>query len=215
MAQKLIKKDAASAIQFLDQMLDRGKEPGQLLINLIEHYRNLMIAKVSSANQEKLLDLPLETCQQITKQSQQLSLDDILAGFNAFVRVQETARYMDNIRIPLEVALVKLCYSPAALQTKPAPQPSLPTTKSVGTEQCSVPTPRNDHSKIPPSIDRLSKESAIDFEKVRQLWPEFLERVNKIKVYAAHYLEGASPLKSSGSVLTIGFPRNQALTKSL
>ena len=198
MAQKIIKKDAASAIQFLDQLLDRGKEPGQLLINLIEHYRNLMIAKVSALNQEKLLDLPLETCQQIAGQSQQLSLDDILAGFNAFIRVQEAARYMDNIRIPLEVALVKLCYSPAVPQPKPAFQP---------------PLPRNDHLKISQSIDRLPKEAAIDFEKVQQLWPEFLERVNKIKVSAAHYLEGASPLKSSGSVLTIGFPQKSSFNR--
>ena len=229
MAQKIIKKDAASAIQFLDQLLDRGKEPGQLLINLIEHYRNLMIAKVSALNQEKLLDLPLETCQQIAKQSQQLSLDDILAGFNAFVRVQETARYMDNIRIPFEVALVKLCYSPAAPQPKPAPQPSLRATegreasgladrqaipaKIASSSERIVGTPRNDHLKISQSIDRLPKEAAIDFEKVQQLWPEFLERVNKIKVSAAHYLEGASPLKSSGSVLTIGFPRKSSFNR--
>ena len=229
MAQKLIKKDAASAIQFLDQLLDRGKEPGQLLINLIEHYRNLMIAKVSALNQEKLLDLPLETCQQIAGQSQQLSLDDILAGFNAFVRVQETARYMDNIRIPFEVALVKLCYSPAAPQPKPAPQPSLRATegreasgladrqaipaKIASSSERIVGTPRNDHLKISQSIDRLPKEAAIDFEKVQQLWPEFLERVNKIKVSAAHYLEGASPLKSSGSVLTIGFPQKSSFNR--
>lgn len=197
MAQKLIKKDAASAIQFLDHLLDRGKEPGQLLINLIEHYRNLMIVKVSALNQEKLLDLPLETCQQIAGQSQQISLDDILTGFNAFVRVQETARYMDNIRIPLEVALVKLCHFPEA---KPAPVPASS-------------SPRNDHSKITPATDRLSKDAAIDFEKVRQLWPEFLERVNKIKVSAAHYLEGATPLKSSGSVLTVGFPQKSSFNK--
>ena len=59
----------------------------------------------------------------------------------------------------------------------------------------------------------MPKEAAIDFEKVQQLWPEFLERVNKIKVSAAHYLEGASPLKSSGSVLTIGFPQKSSFNR--
>ncbi len=218
MAQKLIKKDAASAIQFLDQLLDRGKEPGQLLINLIEHYRNLMIVKVSSTNQEKLLDLPPETCQQIAGQSQQLSLDDILAGFNAFVRVQETARYMDNIRIPLEVALVKLCHCP---QAKPAPQPK-PASQPVPANTVIVPppsAPRFDRQQpAPPAVElrpkeATIKESAIDFEKVRQRWPEFLERVNKIKVSAAHYLEGAFPLKVSGTVLSIGFPHNLNFNK--
>ena len=216
MTQKIIKKDAASAIQFLDQLLDRGKEPNQLLINLIEHYRNLMVAKVSAANQEKLLDLPLEVCQQITGQSRQISLEDILAGFNSFVRVQETARYMDNIRIPFEVALVKLCYCPTAPQLKSSLQPQ-PARQAIPAKSVSSGASgeihRNDHSKIPPSTDRLSKETAIDFERVQQLWPEFLERVNKIKVSAAHYLEGAYPLKVSGAVLSIGFSHNLNFNK--
>ena len=238
MTQKIIKKDAASAIQFLDQLLDRGKEPNQLLINLIEHYRNLMIAKVSASNQEKLLDLPLEVCQQITGQSRQISLEDILAGFNSFVRVQETARYMDNIRIPFEVALVKLCHSPQ-LKSSPLPVPAMrqavkepqispapqlksslqpqPARQAIPAKSVSSGASgeihRNDHSKIPPSTDRLSKEAAIDFERVQQLWPEFLERVNKIKVSAAHYLEGAYPLKVSGAVLSIGFSHNLNFNK--
>jgi len=222
MTQKIIKKDAASAIQFLDQLLDRGKEPNQLLINLIEHYRNLMVAKVSAANQEKLLDLPLEVCQQITGQSRQISLEDILAGFNSFVRVQETARYMDNIRIPFEVALVKLCYCPTAPQLKsslqPQPAKEIPKSQSLHAAIASsseriIGTPRNDHLKIAQPTDRLSKETAIDFERVQQLWPEFLERVNKIKVSAAHYLEGAYPLKVSGAVLSIGFSHNLNFNK--
>ncbi len=215
LAQRLIKKDAASAIQFLDELLDRGKEPSQLLINLIEHYRNLMIVKVSSTNQEKLLDLPAETCRQIVEQSQQLSLDDILAGFNSFVRVQEVSRYMDNIRIPLEVALVKLCHSSAVAQPKASPLLA-PAGRQPAKEipRPSLPlAPRNDHSKIPPSPVRLPKEADIDFEKVKQLWPEFLEKVSKIKVSAAHYLEGAHPLKASGSVLSIGFPQNLNFNK--
>ena len=78
------------------------------MVNLIEHYRNLMIAKAAVSNQEKLLDLPRELCQLIAHQAKEISLENIFLGFTTLLGAQEAARYMDNLRIPLEIALVKL-----------------------------------------------------------------------------------------------------------
>src|SRR3989338_2891270 len=118
---KIIKKDTAGLLEFLDELIEQGKDINQLLVNLIEHYRNLMITKAAVSNQEKLLDLPRELCQLISKQAKEISLENIFLGFNALLGAQETARYMDSLRIPLEIALVKLssqgkdCKAPARL----------------------------------------------------------------------------------------------------
>ena len=69
MANKIIKKDTAGLLEFLDELIEQGKDINQLLVNLIEHYRNLMIAKAAVSNQEKLLDLPRELCQLIAAQA--------------------------------------------------------------------------------------------------------------------------------------------------
>ncbi|OGX60300.1 MAG: DNA polymerase III, subunit gamma and tau [Omnitrophica WOR_2 bacterium RIFOXYC2_FULL_45_15] len=252
---KIIKKDTAGLLEFLDELIEQGKDINQLLVNLIEHYRNLMIAKAAVSNQEKLLDLPRELCQLISAQAREISLENILLGFNALLGAQETARYMDSLRIPLEIALVKLSsqgkdygalksasvvpekrdipLSPPrnsqSLARNPhlrAPvdltPPHLPAASPRG-EPLSrggfltaavkpKETPENKPLPIQPE-HKLREDSDLDLERVKELWPRFVEHLTKVKVSAAHYLEEGSPCKASGSVLTIGFPQRAGFHK--
>ena len=244
---KIIKNDTAGLLEFLDELIEQGKDLNQLLVNLIEHYRNLMIVKAAVSNQEKLLDLPRELCQLIAGQAREISLENIFLGFNALLGAQETARYMDSLRIPLEIALVKLssqvkdCKAPARLvdssqltvdsKKTPLHEPSVVNrrldcaeAKLVDSSQLTVHSPRttvnsprttDSSSQVTDNSKKVSfREPStvncelheLDLEKVKGLWPQFVERLTKVKVSAAHYLEEGSPCKTSGSVLTIGFP---------
>jgi DNA polymerase-3 subunit gamma/tau len=107
---KIIQKDAPGALKLFNEIIDEGKDPGVFLVNLIEHFRNLMVAKVSQAD-AKLVDLPQEICDRLFKQSQRLSLDEIFAVFNILVATQEMTKRLDSQRIPLEISLVRLAQS--------------------------------------------------------------------------------------------------------
>ena len=257
---KVIKKDTAGLLEFLDELIEQGKDLNQLLVNLIEHYRNLMIAKAAVSNQEKLLDLPRELCQVIAKQAKEISFENIFLGFDALLGAQEAARYMDSLRIPLEIALVKLSSQGkdygALKGASSAPEkrdiplnpprdkqnitqnphlgapadltpPRLPATSPRGEplsrgrfltaavkpkeascrgERPFAPVP------IQPEPNRQD-DIELDLERVKGLWPQFVERLTKVKVSAAHYLEEGSPFKTSGSILTIGFPQRAGFHK--
>ncbi len=210
---KLIKKDAASALGLLDKLLEEGKDANQLLLNLIEHYRNLMITKVTRLNHEKLLDLPLEVCERIAAQGGEISLDAIFLGFNTFLSAQEMAKRVDNLRIPLEIALVKL----SVPKSPPAQAPEAPGRPIADGAQKAHQHHVKAENEIPPKETQArahhanehhqQKDPAVALERVKELWPEFMEKLNKIKVSAAHYLEEGLPVKTSGSVLTVGFPK--------
>jgi len=244
---KIIKKDTAGLLEFLDELIEQGKDINQLLVNLIEHYRNLMITKAAVSNQEKLLDLPRELCQLIAGQAREISLENIFLGFNALLGAQETARYMDSLRIPLEIALVKLssqgkdCKAPARLvdssqltvdsKKTPLREPSAvnrgpdrAADKLVDSSQLTVYS-SSPKARQPQMTNNVEKASScqpstvncelkdLDLEKVKELWPRFVEHLTKVKVSAAHYLEEGSPCKASGSVLTIGFPQRAGFHK--
>lgn len=213
---KMIKKDASAAIELLDQLIDKGKDPGQLLISLIEHFRNLMVARVSRINSQKLLDLPKEVCEVITKQSQGLSIEEMLSAFNILAGVREISRYIDNIRIPLEVALVKLCFGKSSEAIKPAAQ-SLPQESKFSSQnpKAAQPPIKKIYEEKPASAPDDSKQPQIqlELEKVKRIWQDFIEEVKKVKVPAAHYLEGGLPFRALGSVLTIGFPSRLIFNK--
>jgi len=212
LADKIIKKDTIGVLQFLDELIDQGKDLNQLLLNLIEHYRNLMITRVTNLNHEKLLDLPQEVCQSIAKQSQGISLESILTGFTALLNAQEMSRRIDNLRIPLEIALVKLSAqgkTPESVVHIPAKKveagPPLKEHKAHAQESntatAKVDAAPAQHSKM--HIEELT----LALEKIKELWPQFIEKITRVKVSAAHYLEEGKPAKTVGSVLTIGFPK--------
>jgi len=110
-ADKIIQKDPQGALELFTGIIDDGKDPAVFLVNLIEHFRNLMVAKVSKAD-TKLVDLPQEVCDRLLKQSQQLSLEEIFTAFNILVTTQEMSKRLDSQRIPLEISLVRLAYKP-------------------------------------------------------------------------------------------------------
>ena len=49
-ADKIINKDARGALELFNNIIDSGKDIGNFLANLIEHFRNLMIAKITQAD---------------------------------------------------------------------------------------------------------------------------------------------------------------------
>ena len=95
---KIIQKDPKRALDLLNRIIDDGKDVNVFLNSLIEHFRNLMIAKVSKGD-AKLIDLPQDICQRLLKQSQALSLEDIFTAFNVLVNTHEMSKRMDSMRI--------------------------------------------------------------------------------------------------------------------
>lgn len=110
LTEKIIQKDPQGALELFNRIIDDGKDPGVFLINLIEHFRNLMVAKVSQGD-TKLVDLPQEICDRLFKQSQLMSLEEIFAAFNVLIATQEMTKRLDSQRIPLEISLVRLAHS--------------------------------------------------------------------------------------------------------
>ncbi|HNW38946.1 MAG TPA: DNA polymerase III subunit gamma/tau [Candidatus Omnitrophota bacterium] len=107
---KIILKDPGAALRLFNEIIDDGKDPGVFLVNLIEHFRNLMVAKVSQG-EAKLVDLPQEICDRLFKQSQSMSLEEIFTAFNILIATQEMTKRLDSQRIPLEISLVRLAHS--------------------------------------------------------------------------------------------------------
>lgn len=111
MAENIIKHAPAEALELFNKVMDEGKEPEVFWQNLIEHYRNLMVAKITGPD-GKLIDLPEDTVARLIKQSSALSLEEIFSSFNILVDAQELLKRFDYSRIPLEVSLVMLASSP-------------------------------------------------------------------------------------------------------
>ena len=204
---KIISKDAKGALGLLNTLIDDGKDIGVFLSGMIEHFRNLMIAKVTRGD-SKLIDLPPEVCEKLLKQSESFSLEEIFSAFNILIATQEMTKRLDSLRIPLEISLIRLAHGrrppvgkdetqkPGADLKHQASAEQLPKTKPI------VEQHKAEHENI-----------MISLENIRGAWQNIIDNLGKIKMSLATYLSEGEPLKLQGSALTISFPKNYSLHK--
>jgi DNA polymerase-3 subunit gamma/tau len=199
---KIIQKDAKAVLTLLNAVIDEGKDVGIFLQHLIEHFRNLMIAKITQAD-SKLIDLPEEVCQRLLKQAKDFSLEEIFSAFNTLVNTQEMSKRLESLRIPLEISLVKLAHNKRGSSSINPP---------VQKEKEPPAHPEIKKEDKPPSIEEPLLSSA-SLAEVKGAWQNIIGNLSKIKMSVATYLNEGIPLKLENSVLTISFPKNYSLHK--
>ena len=192
---KIIQKDPSTALKLFNEIIDDGKDPGVFLVNLIEHFRNLMVAKVSQGD-AKLVDLPQEICDRLFKQSQLMSLDEIFMTFNILIATQEMTKRLDSVRIPLEISLVRLAYS----KNQPNPPLSAPIESKVA-----IPFTENKEQPVP--------VVSVSLESVKDAWGSIVNNLSKIKMSVSTYLSEGEPTKVQGDLITVAFPKSCSLHK--
>jgi len=196
----IINKNPKEALDCLNRIIDSGKEVNIFLNNLIEHFRNLMIAKVTKGDVE-LIDLPQEICQRLLRQAQSLGLEEIFTAFNLLVNTQEVAKRLDSLRIPLEISIVRLSYD-----------------KNNPSFAAKVKEPAREHreseSKAKKEVEKRQEPiMGISLDNVKAAWGNILESLSKVKISVATYLSEGEPLSIQGNLLTVVFPKNHSLHK--
>jgi DNA polymerase-3 subunit gamma/tau len=200
LADKIVRKDAKGALLLFNQAIDSGKDINTFLQHIIEHFRNLMIAKVTSGD-SGLIDLPQEVCVKLTEQARSFSLEEVFSAFNIFVNTQEMTRRFDSIRIPLEIALVKLTHDK----------------KGATAEILNPVKPVILKTENPPVIKVEKKEEInsviVTLENVKQLWNNLITNLSSVKMSVATYLNEGELAEIKNNILLISFPKNYSLHK--
>jgi len=200
---RIIQKDALGALSLLNALVDNGKDIQVFSSNLIEHFRNLMIAKVSRGD-VKLIDLPEESCQKLLRQSESFTLEEIFSAFNILVNAHEMAKRLDSLRIPLEINLVKLAHN----------QRSTTPSASGASQKFPLPSSKSAPAKEEGVSDKTEDSiQSISLEIIKDSWQLLIDNLATVKMSVATYLSEGQPLKVLKNVLTIAFPKNYSLHK--
>jgi len=222
-ADKVVTKDPKAALTLLNDIIDKGKDPAILLNELIGHFRNLMIAKVSQGD-PRLIDLPQETCEILLAQAKQISLEEIFNAFNVLAGTQEMAKRFESLRIPLEISFIRLTRPAQQVQAVEAkPRPAAHEEKKAPVkEKVVLPEPKNSVVREKPAAAPAPKPEAvynkpdnsashISLDQVKEVWQNVVETVTRAKISVGTYLNEGLPLRLENGVLTISFSRDHSL----
>lgn len=108
MTEAILQKNAVQIIDLIEQIMIQGRDISQFVIELIVHFRNLLICNTIE-NASIMLDVSSEEYQQLQTQAQKISKEECMYLIKIFSTLQNDLKYASNERILLEVAMLKLC----------------------------------------------------------------------------------------------------------
>ncbi len=211
---RIIHKNAKATLELFNSLIDEGKDINVFMANLIEHFRNLMIARITKAD-SKLIDLPQGMRERLLEQAHNFSLEEIFSIFNLLVNTQEMSKRLDSLRIPLEIALVKLTHDkrgttsntshPSVVHERPISSTSTEKSKEIN---------ENKENKDRDTVEQDTEvNNSLALDNVKDSWQNIIETIGKVKMSVATFLNEGSPVKLDNCVLTVAFPKNYSLHK--
>ncbi|MEW6410085.1 MAG: DNA polymerase III subunit gamma/tau [Nitrospirota bacterium] len=102
----IAERNAEKALQTVDDAVERGYDLRRLIRDIAEHFRNILITKITS-KPERLLDMPEEDIKQIIKIADAFSIEDVELLLNHFLRAEGEIRATVYPRFLLELYLVE------------------------------------------------------------------------------------------------------------
>lgn len=225
--EKIKNKDPKGVLEMLNNVIDGGIDANIFLTNFIEHFRNLMIAKVTKAD-SKLIDLPDDICERLFEQSKFFNLDEIFTIFRVLVDTQEMSRRLESLRIPLEISLVKLTQdkkdvsggaeSPP-LKRPPESKPN-PESEKGNLGYTHKPVVPLKEGKAISSFSEIKEEKksvniikTISLDEVKSAWKNIISRLSTVKMSVSTYLNEGTLMEVKDNILKIAFPKNYSLHK--
>jgi DNA polymerase-3 subunit gamma/tau len=107
MAQFIINQDTKNSLQILNEFIIWGKDIRNLVNDLIDHFRNLMVCKVST-DLDEIISLPEEIINQLKLQADNVDVNDIIRVLNVLSVTQDTMKTSTNPRVLAEITIMKI-----------------------------------------------------------------------------------------------------------
>jgi DNA polymerase-3 subunit gamma/tau len=215
-------RDAHAALTMVDGLIRNGKDPIQLLTNLIEHVRNVLVAKVAKDSPD-LVDSSVEKQARLRTAGAQFSVEELLYFITALSGASDLAKRTSLTRIPLEMALVKLCErsritSLDEVLKRVKDLEAAVTRPETGTKTRPVPPVEEKYGEdrppagTLPSLENQARAASAEdrersIESVANSWQAILNSLRAKKISVASYLLEGTPHSIEGDTLVVAFPK--------
>ncbi len=109
----VIRGDLSNLLDILDKLYDYGHDMKKLYADIVEHFRNMLVAKIGK-KVNKLVDLPAHELKMISGQVKGVSATYLNQVFDILFQEESIIRYSDRPKLAIEMAFIRI------LQLKPA-----------------------------------------------------------------------------------------------
>ena len=227
LAESVLKSDMPRLIRVVADLDEAGKDFQRLLVELMQHFRNVLVCLHVSELDEDLdiLEAQVEVLQRqaaMTDSAKVLRVVDVLAD------AEDRMKHTLSRRILMETCLIR-CARAAAVATIEEILTAINALKEgVGTDATPAPPPAatkgdlfsgsGEQKAPPPAVEKrpemLQKDggraagdasSSDDLARLQEQWRDVIDKAAKISVAAGKVLVDARPVKLEGGTVTVAF----------
>ena len=195
LTEAFVEKDTVKLLTEVNTLLREGIEPGQIIKDLLEHLRNMVLLQVCGADSQ-LVAVTGEEKEVLTRQGQSLGLAWLSHTIAVLAKLESESRWRANTRILLETTLISLI-----LQGEKRDQAVLPALEKKSVEPVKATLPV-ENKKDKPSTP---VQTGVTLEQVKEKWIQVMETVKHLKKTVHAFLMVSVPLEVRGQDLTIVF----------
>jgi DNA polymerase-3 subunit gamma/tau len=228
-SESVIANDGKRCLELVAQAAEQGRDLTRLSKDLLEHFRNLMVArlcgqknpkKLAEEERAELLDLPDQEVIALGSQAADVSIDTLLDYFDLMAAGEEEVAHAANPRFTLETLLVRLAMLPKTLpvtqlidrltqlenrlvsegKASPVGMKTLAARISTTVGSKSI-----EATAVPVSAPAISQDN-------EQVWRTFVSFVGKEKKLLASHLESGNAIAIAPESLTIGIAEKHHLS---
>jgi DNA polymerase III subunit gamma/tau len=213
----LLSRRADAALEMVNTVMDRGFDLRQFSGELVEQFRNLMVAKLSK-EPSALIDLPAEEVAALSKTAAGASQEELQRLFGIFAQTLEALRSAAHPRFILEMAVVRACEMPSLESVADLLEKVERLEKNLPEGAPSPPTGRARRSEVRSREEPVAEPLPEDDAAVPKdeppgpalagpagQWMDVIHRIRDVKPSLASYLEGCRLIGMRDNVITLGF----------
>lgn len=207
---QILEKNITGAIRILDELVNEGREMGQMVTDFTWYLRNLLLIQ-SSDGMEDVLDMSSDNLAALKEEATMVSPEVLIRYIRIFSELGNQIRYATQKRILIEIALIKLC--------KPEMESSFDALvnriesiefqleKGIVVQNTGAPSAGNVSAAVPMEKVELPKAIPEDIQKVIQNWNSIITETGGI---SKTYLKMAVPTLGNSGELMLMFDDENA-----
>ena len=220
----ILKGDISGTLSIIKELTDRGSDLRQLTKELVEHFRNIAVVKITGDAGE-LLEFSDDEVQKLRDLASDVSIEQLTLLLSELLKIEGEVRSAINPRYTLELGLLRTSFvkgmtsienilemlnDPAAQNETSEPKP-VPEKKSSKTEKK---TEINDHpdsgnitdiSNKTETSDHPDSGNITDISNKEEVWRRLLKKIDSEDHLLSCKLAEAKLIKLTDSELSIGF----------
>lgn len=231
----IIERNIEKSMVIIDKLVYAGKDIQLFIKDLIAHFRNLLMVKVTT-NPEEVLDMSLENIVLVREQGRKIRVEEIMRDIRILQEAENNAKMSKQSRLYLELSIIKMCkieydtsnevilsrinrleenlkngkvqivQNSAASSSNEVPEKS----SAVKSSSSNIDINRNAVSKSGTSTEEVNtdfnKDSKLTLDDVARAWTEILEMFKSKRAMIIYAsLKTGKPYAFKNGVLTVGF----------